>query len=42
LPFVTVCVASPARKKPGSGDTNRANPLRGTGAQVKRMLGRCT
>jgi len=36
-PFVTVCAARFARPR-----TNRANPLRGTGLPVKRMLdGRC-
>jgi len=33
-PFVTVCAARFARSR-----TNRANPLRGTGLPVKRMLG---
>jgi len=32
-PFVTVCAARFARSR-----TNRANPLRGTGLPVKRML----
>jgi len=32
-PFVTVCATRFARQR-----TNRANPLRGTGLPVKRML----